>query len=165
MLIDFVSYSTVRSILGLSVRELSDETLADDLFRLAVNEDQLRVGESVSAGSDIVADYRTICDAPSATSVAAVKFDGAMRVFTAYATARVCLTALPGLSPAFISDSKVSIKKDQASVPDRVTREFDAWRRKLQVAYAAFLGVSAPTQPQLPYMTVSSPVYDPVVGE
>jgi len=164
-LLELTSYASIRSALGLSTRELSDTLLADEIFELALLEELDAVGVTVAADSDIVGDYELILDDSISITPVVTKFSRLIRLFSAYAVAYQLLTAHPNLVPTLISDSKAALKKDPLKTFELVASAYTKYRRQLQEAYAGYLDVAAPaiTCPNL--LGISSPTYDPVIGE
>jgi len=161
MLINYTTYDSVRAVLGMSSRELPDTVLADEVYSLALHAELTAVGHAVSSAANLVQDYSNLI--PPLSSVDQ-NFYSAVRLFSAHAVAFKALSALPELSPIYISDSKAALKKDLSMVVDRVVGEFTKYRRALIVAYASYLGLPAPPVFQPSLMKVSSPDFDPVTG-
>jgi len=135
-----------------------DATLASEIYDLALR------SELTQISADLDADYLDLVDSSLSITTAAQNFYNAVRLFSAHAVSFKALTALPELSPTFISDSKVSLKKDRATVLWQVTSDFQKYRRTLAIAYAMYKGTEAPAVFQPGLMVISSPDFDPITG-
>jgi len=164
LITEYTTYSSVRTVLGLTERQLKDEVLADEVYSFSLVADLRSVGESVLAGSDIIQDYQELIDGTEALTPQASTFMGALRAFSAYSVANQTLPALAEISPYFLSDSKASYRKHQQDTAKRINESFLRFRSLLQEAYAGYLGVAAPESPRISLLGVSSPSFDPVTG-
>jgi hypothetical protein len=158
MLSDYTTYDSVRAVLGVSSRVFPNTAMETEVYALA-----LRV-ELAQIGPELDQDYIDLIDESVLIVPAAQNFYNAVRLFSAHAVAFKALTALPELSPIYISDSKAALRKDKSEVAAAVTSEYAKYRRHLAAAYAAYLGTAAPDLFQPSLMAVSSPDFDPVTG-
>ena len=158
MLSNYTSYDSVRAVLGISSRIFPDTVMSTEIYDLALR------FELTAISADLDAEYLDLIDDSVSLVPAAQNFYNAVRLFSAHAVAFKALTALPELSPTFISDSKASLKKDLMAVSKQVTYDFQKYRSALAVAYATYTGAVAPSTFQPSLMVVSSPDFDPITG-
>lgn len=162
-LVDYVSFDEVRAALGVSTDEITDATLSLELFDFNL------VSELEDIGVDLIADYATQkVTAPSTWSTAQTRLHQAIRLFSAYAVAKQCTIALPMFSPKEQTDGKASLVRfaldPYKATIARVLQQYDAFKGKLEAAYAAVLSTDAPAIIARPYFSVVSPSFDPVTG-
>lgn len=156
----YTTYDSIRAVLGLSVRELSDATLGEEIYAYTLEVDLLQLG------ADILTDYATAAGESTAASEAFVR---TLRIFAAQSVGYKCAEALPQLSKKGITDGKAGIYRDDNS-PYKVTMTnlkaaFESARLNLQEAYGDYSGAgfTAPTPVSL--MGTSGLAIDPVTGE
>lgn len=165
MITAYTTYASIRTVLGLTSKELSDTQLDDEVIEFAVVGELISVGTSIDEDSDIIGEYEDASsDYPDITTVAG-QFCAAFRSFSAAAAATSLLGSLPLLVPTYLSDSKVAIKKDVSLATEAVRNFYTQARRRLVEAFAAYLDVDAPAAATPTLLTISSPDYDPVTDE
>lgn len=156
----FTDYDSVRALLGVSSKELSDTTLQVPVFN------QRLAAEINALSADLLADYAT---AAAAGTTAAANFVSALRLFAAFAMARFCLASLPLFSPKSITDGKAGFARYPDSpykaVQQRIDGEYLLYRDQLLTAYAGYGGAVTPlTSTAATLMVVSSLGTDPITG-
>lgn len=160
----FTSYAEVRASLGVSVDEISDETIALPLY-----EDGLLTAFD-EIDEDIPEDFATVMDIPEGTRTKPQKrFLRAVRLFSTYAVARHLTIALPLFSPKDISDGKATLSRYAASpyqsTIDGVNAAFSDHRNQLVEAIAALGSQPTVTVVRRSYMVSVGLAEDPVTGE
>ena len=159
MITDYTSYASIRAVLGVSVKELADATLADDLYGFHLS------AELRKFGGTFVADFAV---AEASTEEASVNLVEAVWIFSAQAVAVKCLAAMPNIAPKSLTDGKAGFirhtDKIYAAAVATMYSELSVARRAVAEAYATYGGTSAPVT-STSAMAVSSPTYDPVTGE
>jgi hypothetical protein len=160
---DFISFDDVRAALGVSSDEITDATLSLDLYDFNL------VSELESISLNLIADYQALKEtAPSTWSTANTRFHQSVRLFSAYAVAKQATTALPMFSPKEQTDGKAALvrfaQNPYKDTINAVLQSYDAFRAKLEAAYAAASLTEAPAETTRPYFVVSVPTYDPVTG-
>lgn len=157
----FSAFDSVRSILGVSSKELPDTVLSNDIFT-----DQLRM-ELLGVDEDIFTTYDTVVAAEATT--AGDIFLAAFRIYAAHALAFFCLTSLPIFSPKSVTDGKAGFSRYADSpfkeTKARVETETSRYRKLLIDKLAVYQGGSAETSASPTWSGVSSPTLDPVTGE
>jgi len=162
MLVDYTSPTSVRALLGVTAKELSDETLADSFFWLSLQAELRRVCTTIEA--DFMA-----ANEDSETDADASLFAGAVSLFAAYALARTCMVAMPQFAVRSLTDGKAGfIRHTSTSFDNSMSRfdiEYGRAKASLVAAYASYLPdavLAASTTRSL--FSTSEPSYDPVVG-
>lgn len=162
-LLDYTSYDEVRAVLGVSEKEITDATLALDVYQLNLSVELAALSEALEG------DYATVSAVAANTRTALqTKFYGAVRLFSTYAVAFQLLAALPNFSPKDITDGKAAVGRYADSpykvVIDRTSAMYDTFRVFLASAYKEMTTGSAIQT------TVRSPLYkvglaiNPVTG-
>ena len=102
----------------------------------------------------------------SANTFAASRFMTACELFSTYAVARHLTGALPLFAPKQMTDGKAEVQRFDASYRDtikEVNEQYGRLRSRLIAAMEA-LGTAAATATPAVYMSVVSPLTDPVTG-
>lgn len=159
-LIDFTSYEAVRAALGVSVDEISDVTLALDLydFNLQVELDSINT---------------TLSSVYLAAKVNPTPTDQEKRLvrstslFATYCVAKHLTTSLPLFSPKDISDSKASFARYTSDpYKEVIAGVLSLYQKFIEQVKADFasLNQTTVTSTRRTFMLVSSPSSDPVTG-
>jgi hypothetical protein len=156
---NYTTFDGIRSILGVSAKELKDETLALDIYSTGLEADL----EDVNIG--VPAAYLAALQAEPATDEEA-RFVRIAQTFAAYAVARNLTVSLSVFSPVKIEDGKAAMTR--ISDPHRETvaaihREYDLWKRRLLAAYEAVVSSSS-TPITAVYFGTIEPAQDPITG-
>jgi len=163
-ILDFTTYNAIRNTVGLSVDELPDATLADELYAnvLSLATLEVTLPSSLGAGtfSSIFADIVSIAEASRTT--AQQKFYDMARLYATYVVADEVCTSL-SMSIKMIGDSKSSITRfsPEAAFKDTIK----AIKEKLLSIKAQIEGIDSTSITSLPYSYVIVPDIDPVTGE
>jgi len=162
-LIDFTTYDDVRSVLGVSIEELPDETLALDLYYQSL----LLQLDDISAS--VATNYASISAiAPGSRTTTQKSFYAVTRLFSTYAIATTSLSALTLFAPRQITDGKAAIDRQVdvfQDVKDGVRNGFNALRKRLLAALAAVdLTYTAPALTLVTFATFSGTATDPVTN-
>jgi hypothetical protein len=161
MLTDYTSYAEVRAILGVSSKELADETLALPLY------EKLLRSELAEVDSNLGETYTSTLLIPEGSrSVAEQKFIDITQVFSSYSTAKTLLSSLPYFGPKRVGDGRA--EAERTTDPFKDTREqvdaaFGTIRQRLITAYTAVGGRSGRPVPRA-YFAASGIGTDPVTG-
>lgn len=161
-LTDYTTYAEVRAALGTNDEEIEDVTLALPMYELGLVADL----EDVSAA--LPADYTAVAAIDEASRTAVQKaFYEAVRLFAPYSVAGQLASSLPLFSPKQVTDGKAGFSR-YADSPykqaiDNAKKLFDRYRTRLADKYAGLSSGSSALDFR-PFMSVVSPVTDPVVG-
>ena len=159
MITDYTTYDDVRAVLGVSAEDLEDDTLA-----LKVYADHL-AGDLEDVDIDLPDTYATVNAEPLPTRLQ-TRFMTACELFSTYAVARHLTGALPLFAPKQMTDGKAEVQRFDASYRDtirEVNEQYGRLRSRLIAAMEA-LGTAAATVTPAVYMSVVSPLTDPVTG-
>lgn len=159
-LIDFTSYEAVRAALGVNIDEISDATLALDLYdlNLQVELDGISVG--------LTAVYLAAKANPTPTD-AEKKLLRSASLFACYAVARHLAVSMPLFAAKDVSDGKATVGRWTDNAYRDVIKGIDAsylnYQKLVSTDYASLIQGSSVTSVRT-FMVVSSPSYDPVTG-
>lgn len=160
-LVDYTSYDQVRAALGVDALEISDATLALELYDSALQSEL----EDISA--NLAADYAAVVlvTAGSRSAVQA-KFYRVLRLFATYTTAKQLASSIPMFGPKDISDGKATVSRFADSPYKAVIAEvksmYERYRNSLVSTYAELKSTTATNTARV-YLSSSSLV-DPVTG-
>lgn len=160
MISDFTSGDQIRAIFGVNDDELTDTTVALEVYTSGLSEDFLDVADAVEA------DYLTVNALVSRTAKED-RFWRSARMFATYACAKRMGSGLPMFGPKDISDGKALVGRFSDS-PYKVTMqviadEFALAKQRLTEAYGSY-NASTATQATRVYAVASKATYDPVTG-
>lgn len=160
MLTTYTTYDDIRAVLGVTTDELSDATLALQLY-----DDGLKADfEDVSL--NLLTTFATVSAATPPLTAEQGRFLERMRLFATFSVAQQLLTSLPLFSPKTIGDGKAVMERHADPLREtvkRVTSGYERWRGKLEQALAAVGTATTATTPRV-YFSVVSPVSDPITG-
>lgn len=159
-IVDYTTYADVRAALGVSAKELPDETIALDLYS-----SNLEL-ELYDLDSTAQASYNTLVT-KTTPSAAESRFVAAAKFFAIYCVARHLTTTMPIFAPRQISDGKASVVRFDNLYRDTiasVNQMYDLSRNRLTDALGA-IGTTVATKVSLNYLGVVTPDYDPVTNE
>lgn len=155
----FTDYKAVRALLGVAVKELPDDILAEDIYKDMLSLEMAEVSDSV------IDDYLT---AVSETTAAAKAFASAFNIFAAYAMASFCLAGMPQFSPKSITDGKGGFSRYAESpfkeTVAKITSGLAQYKRRLQEKYGDYSGTAAETQAPATLFAASTLDTDPITG-
>jgi len=156
---NYTTFQGIRSILGVSSKELKDDTLSLDIYASGLESDLEDVDIAIPAA------YVLALQSTPPSDIEA-RFIRAAQTFAAYAVARTLTVSLPLFSPVKIEDGKAAMTR--ASDPHReavkaINAEYEKWKQRL---LSAFLAVNSQTGTETPrrYFGIISPSEDPVTG-
>ena len=156
---DFYDYAAVRTLLGLSAKELPDTEIAQDTIANQLTMDFL------SIDVDIL-DYYD--NAVAEDTDAALNFVLALDTYAPLAVATFLLPGLPQFSPRSVTDGKAGFTRFSDSpykvTIDRVQQARFDHRRRLRDFYSVYLGLTPEPLSASTRFAVSTPTYDPVTG-
>lgn len=163
-LTDFTSYDEIRAVLGVSVDELEDATLALPIFFTSL------VFDLTDLADDMDTVYLTIAALPAVErSTAQQRFHDVAQLYSAYSTSKQLLTSLPLFSPKKMLDGRAEFDRQADPFEDvraGVIEGLSQAKKRLLSLYAAVTSVTPATT------TVSAPAFvlatgiviDPVTG-
>lgn len=159
-LTDFTSYAAIRAVLGVTEKDLADETLEIPLYL-----DSLIVDlEDVSLS--FLDAYTEAQEAPNPTP-AQERFLRATRTFSTYSVAKQLVSSMGMFGVKTVSDGKATMTRFDNPLNDvlkRIMSDYERWRLRLEKSYED-LGHETSTGVDRPFLSVISPSYDPVTGE
>lgn len=159
-LIDYTSYNDVRAALGVSVDEIDDATLSLDLYEFNL------VSELEGISLTLIPDFLGL--PPTGRTAEQTRFYQSTKLFATYATAKLGTIALPMFSPKEQTDGKAGLVRfaqdPYKATIARVLQQYEAFKSKLEVAYAAVTPAAGAVVSTRPYFSVVTPAYDPVLG-
>ena len=162
MIADYTSATSVRALLGVSIKELPDATILDAFFWLSLQTELYRVCSTIEV------DYRSAVELAD-TDEDADRFTNAVGLFSAYAVARSCMPGLPQFAARSVTDGKAGFIRHTSTSFDTAIVRFDTEyaraRASLVEAYATYLPeVSLVTNTVRDFLQISGPAFDPVTG-
>ena len=162
-LVDYISFDDVRAALGVSADEFDDATLSLDVY--AFN----HVSELEAISPLILGVYDVQVDtSPSTWTANQTRFFQAFTLFSAYAVAKQATISLPLFSPKEQTDGKASMVRyaqdPYKATIARVLQQYDAFKLKLATVFSVLQNTGAPIVISRPYLSVASPIYNPVKG-
>lgn len=162
VLTDYLEYEEVRTALG-----CTDEELTDDTLDLNLNLYGLRV-ELSQISSSLITDYATVLGTqPSARTSEETQFYEATRVFSVYAVASGLSVGLQNRAPKTITDGKASITRfgeaGEKSVSQKCKESYERFKELLRASYELYQG-SSETSVVYNWFSVSSPSTDEITG-
>ena len=162
MVADYTSTTSVRALLGVSIKELPDATIVDTFFWLSLQAELYRIC------STIATDYGVAIELADTDEVAG-RFSGAVGLFATYAVARSCMTALPQFAARSVTDGKAGFIRHTSTSFDTAIARFDVEyaraRAALFTAYAAYSPEAELTaETTREFILASAPATDPVTG-
>ncbi len=162
MIADYTSAVSIRALLGVSVKELPDATILDTFFWLSLQAEFYRICPTLET------DYNEAIEL-SDTDADAGRFTGAVGLFSTFAVARSCMSALPQFAPRSVTDGKAGFIRHTASSFDKATARFDIEYARSRSALFAAYGVYLPeavlaTEEPRDFLQVSTPSFDEVTG-
>lgn len=155
----FTSYDDIRAALGVSDEELGDETLALQLY-----EDTL-LADLEDISLDLPDTYATVSAEATPTAVQS-RFLREVRSFSTYAVARQLLPGLPMFGVKSVEDGKARMERfaeAYRATTKTVNDEYDKCKNRLTQALAS-VSISGTVSVSRSYMSVVSPVSDPITG-
>lgn len=162
MIADYTSATSVRALLGVSVKELPDATILDTFYWLSLQAELYRICPTV------VADYSAAVELSDTDEVAG-RFSGSVGLFATYAVARSCMSALPQFAVRSVTDGKAGFIRHTSTSFDKAIARFDIEyaraRAALLIAYADYApDADLVTETTREFLQVSLPASDPVTG-
>ena len=162
-LVDYISFDDIRAALGVSKDEIDDATLSLDVY--AFN----HVSELEHVSPLILGVYAAqLLVTPTLWTPIQTRFFQSFTLFSAYAVAKQATISLPLFSPKEQTDGKASMVRyaqdPYKATITRVLQQYDAFKAKLIEVFNALQNTSAPVVISRPYLSVGSPIYNPVTG-
>lgn len=160
LLTDYTTYNEVRAVLGVDLDELSDNTLALEVYLRSLELELQGIAAALPA------DFATVKVVAEASRTASQQaFYAAVKLFAPYAVAVQLSSGLSLFAPKTVTDGKAVVTRD-SSAPYKAAIEeckanYSRFRVVLVNAYAAYKG-SASVGTVRPFFVVVSPASDPV---
>lgn len=159
---DYTTYAEVRAVLGVSVDEIDDATLALDIYAHSL------VAELEDVSVNLPADFDAILEIGDDERTAVqTRFYNAVRLFAAYCVGNQLASSLPLFSPKSLTDGKAGFARHSDSPYKHAIEEcraaYERYLDRLKSRYAE-LTSSSSSAPLRPFMAASSPTSDPVTG-
>lgn len=161
MATNLASTASIRSVLGVSERELRDDVLLDPTFSVLLNEDLYAISP------DLVADYE-IADAVDPKTTIQQRFVDLTQTYAAYQIALQCCNSVSMFAPETIKDSRSELTRG-ADFYKTLRADIQATLKTLRVllrsAYAAINPIYTPPTAIERIRVVAVPLgIDPVTG-
>ena len=158
---DYTSPTSVRAVLGISVKEVSDATVTDTVYLTTLLE------ALYALSPDLSTDFLAAAAAPS-PSAAQKRFVLLVETFCAYTAAVALIPSLPLAAPQIITDGKTSVNR-VANPYERLLPALNASlayiRANLMAAYAEVAPGISPLAPVRRTMVLNVGLsVDPVTG-
>lgn len=161
-LLDFCAYADIRAVLGVEDDELTNDTLALELYLSSL---KLEFNET-SAGA--LAQYTTVAAlAETARTADQQAFYEGCRLFAMYATANRLASSLPLFAPKDITDGKSATGRFADSPYREAIQETKSQYERLRLKLPGLLAALSATTAQpvaRVYFSGSAPSSDPVLG-
>jgi hypothetical protein len=161
--VDFTSFDDVRAALGVEKDELTDATLSLDLYAFNL------VAELEAISLTLIGDYEAQKEtSPADLTDKQKRFHRSLRVFSAYAVANQACTGLPMFAPKDETDGKAGkgrfAQDPYKATIARIAQQYEAAKVTLTDAYIAVQPATPVVNSSRPYLSISTPDYDPVIG-
>mgnify|MGYP001369088291 CR=1 FL=1 len=157
---DYTECSSVRAALGLTVTELPDTVVEDNLYFFALK-DELR-----NISSTLITDYAAALELDT---TAAETLTETVQLFSTYCVAIRCAEVMANMAPKSLTDGKAGFIRHSDKIPlktiEDVRGRYLTYRRKVQEVHAEYGGTTAAATPIPTFMAVSTLDTDPVTGE
>jgi hypothetical protein len=143
LLTDYTSYDEIRAVLGVSNKDIKDETLALALYErlLLIDLDSL----DSTAGAGIRSLYATVSGTPQGSRTAdQQRYFELAQVYSAYSVSNTLLTSLPYFAVKRVTDGRAEAERIAdpfADVKESVPLMLSTLRRRLLMAYTVLGGV------------------------
>lgn len=164
----YTSYDAIRAILGVSPKEIKDETLATDLF---VQQFLLEMSDVDGGVGAVMAQYTTVAGAAANTRTAdQQRLYDVVRMLAAYSVGRQLLTSGASLAvPQVITDGKASLTRFDTEnfdkVRDGVVAAYGQLLRRLKAVLLVLVPTAqVPTSVTRTFITSTGLGTDPVTG-
>lgn len=160
---EFITFDDVRAALGVSEDEITDTTLSLDVYEFNL------VSELEGISLLLIPAYLALSEAgPTSWTDIQKRFYQATRLFAAYAVAKQATIAVPMFSPKEQTDGKAGLVRfaqdPYKGMIARVLAQYEIFKIKLEVAYAATTATTATPLTIRSYMSVVGIGVDPVTG-
>lgn len=133
MLTSYTSYSEVRAVLGLSTKDLADETLALPIYERTL------LMEMADVAADLKAQYLNISGiAEGSRSAVQQNFYEVVQVYSAYNVSRQLLTSLPYFALQRVTDGRAEGEREADAfkdIKDSVNATFSILATRLKAYY------------------------------
>lgn len=161
----YTSYNEIRYVIGLSVKELTDDQLGSTIYEntLSLAIASVAVPETVGSGT-FREEFSTISNTAEATrTTSQQKFYDLARLFATYVVADAVCKTLPMTAPKMLSDSKASLTRFSA---ESTYKDVVAAIKDMVASIKQEIeNIGSTTAVVLPYLAVLKPETDPVLGE
>ena len=161
MLTTYTSHDEVRAVLGVSVKDLDDSTLALPLYERNLTLEFAEVDTTLKSS------YATIAGLPEGSRTAAEQtFYEVVQVYSAYSISRQLLTSLPYFALQRVTDGRAEGERENEAfkdVKDSINATFNILAARLRTYYSA-LGNSLTARETRIHAVATGLASDPVTG-
>lgn len=160
VLTEITPYSEVRSVLGISAKELRDEVLASNIYLTQLLEDIRALHPSM------LSDFETVSEL-AVKSEAQERFVYLLQTYAAYTVASQCLGAMEMFAPQRITDGKAEMQRivdPYAQLKKDVPAVRNTLRVKLRAAYAAVNPAATPPTATERLWALAATPANPITG-
>lgn len=162
----FTDNDSVRGVLGVNAQELSDDTLALEMYALGLKAELNAVGEPDNDGA-LVAAFETILLIEEATRTAPQRnLYAAVILFAPYAVARHLASSFPLFTQRSITDGKAAVSRHAESpfkdAINQCKQDYERFRQSLEKRWATYVSIDAVLEAAPTLVVISSPSTDPV---
>lgn len=164
----FTTADSVRGVLGLSPQELSDDTLALEMYAMGLKMELDAVGEPDNDG-DLIDEFESILDIDeSARTPPQVNLHAAVILFSPFAVARHLSSSLPLFTQRSVTDGKAAMSRHAESpfkdVINQCKQDYERFRQNLEKRWATLESTTAVLEEAPTLVVISSPSINPVTG-
>jgi len=160
-LTEFTTPDSIRSVLGVSAKELEDTTLLQKRYETMLIEDVLALH------AQMLEDFRTTFALPTKTDDEQ-RFLDLFEAFAAHQVAKQCLGSIEMFAPRRITDGKSELERSTdpyKRLRDDVAAVLNILRIRLREAYARINPDATPPAPaERLAAIVSTPAFNPITG-
>ena len=157
---DYTSYDQIRAVLGVSLDEITDTTLALEVYDTELDYDLSSLSATLASEYAVIAAKLPVDRTTDETEKYITT-----RVYSTYSVAKTLLYSLPMFAPQSISDGKAKVSRFSNSPLDMIRQnvigQYEKWKRTL---LGVISGSGSASITSRPYMDVGIPASDPVTG-
>ena len=162
MIADYTSATSIRALLGVSIKELPDATILDTFYWLSLQAELYRICPTLEADYDAAVVVEE-------TDADAGRFSGAVGLFAPYAVARSCMPGLPQFAARSVTDGKAGFIRHTSTSFDLAVARFDTEYARARAALLTAYPIYNPdaalvSETAREFVQVSTPAFDPVTG-
>ncbi len=159
-LADYTSYDQIRAALGVAKEELEDETLALDLYAVALELDL----EEVDA--TLISEFTSASEELN-PSAAQTRLIDVTKLFSTYSVAKHLLVASTMFAPKDITDGKATVNRviePHSPLAKGIESMYEKFKSQVRTALANVATPTSSATPTRVRFVVVAPDVDPVTG-